>query len=132
MSLQVSWEQYNTLVERLALIVYESGFRFNQIICIARGGMPAAERMEREGFHLPEVWRGLANFDREGMVAFHAGYDAQTLLDDNWSFAVVIDFVDMATYERWFRHPEHKRIGGPIEPFIAETSRVVYEVVEHA
>ena len=38
MSLHVDWSHYNTLVERLALKVYESGFRFNQIICIARGG----------------------------------------------------------------------------------------------
>jgi len=47
MSLQVSWEQYNTLVERLALIVYESGFRFNQIICIARGGMRVGDVLSR-------------------------------------------------------------------------------------
>ena len=47
MSLQVSWEQYNTLFERLALIVYESGFRFNQIICIARGGMRVGDVLSR-------------------------------------------------------------------------------------
>jgi len=47
MSLQVSWEQYNMLVERLALIVYESGFRFNQIICIARGGMRVGDVLSR-------------------------------------------------------------------------------------
>jgi len=47
MSLQVSWEQYNTLVERLALTVYESGFRFNQIICIARGGMRVGDVLSR-------------------------------------------------------------------------------------
>ncbi|HEY7942981.1 MAG TPA: phosphoribosyltransferase, partial [Casimicrobiaceae bacterium] len=39
MSLHVSWEQYNVLVERLALQVYESAWRFNQVICIARGGL---------------------------------------------------------------------------------------------
>ena len=47
MSLQVSWEQYNTLVERLALTVYESGFRFNQISCIARGGMRVGDVLSR-------------------------------------------------------------------------------------
>ena len=35
--LDVSWEQYNILVERLALTIYESGWPFNQIVCIARG-----------------------------------------------------------------------------------------------
>jgi hypoxanthine phosphoribosyltransferase len=36
MTLDIDWPRYNTLVERLALNVHESGFRFNQIICIAR------------------------------------------------------------------------------------------------
>ncbi len=39
MSLHVGWEEYNSLVERLASQVHESGWRFNQIICIARGGL---------------------------------------------------------------------------------------------
>lgn len=47
MSLHVTWEQYNTLVERLALLVFESGFRFNQIICIARGGMRVGDVLSR-------------------------------------------------------------------------------------
>jgi hypoxanthine phosphoribosyltransferase len=47
MSLNVDWPQYNTLVERLALSVYESGFRFNQIICIARGGLRVGDVLSR-------------------------------------------------------------------------------------
>jgi hypoxanthine phosphoribosyltransferase len=47
MSLHVTWDQYNTLVERLALAVFESGFRFNQIICIARGGMRVGDVLSR-------------------------------------------------------------------------------------
>jgi hypoxanthine phosphoribosyltransferase len=47
MSLHVTWDQYNMLVERLALIVYDSGFRFNQIICIARGGMRVGDVLSR-------------------------------------------------------------------------------------
>lgn len=47
MSLQVSWDQYNTLVERLALAVYDSGFRFNQLICIARGGLRVGDVLSR-------------------------------------------------------------------------------------
>ena len=45
--LHVSWDQYNTLVERLGLVVYESGFEFNQIICIARGGMRVGDVLSR-------------------------------------------------------------------------------------
>ena len=47
MSLHVSWDEYNTLVERLALKVYESGFDFNQIICIARGGLRVGDVLSR-------------------------------------------------------------------------------------
>src|SRR5439155_21883369 len=47
MTLNVSWKQYNTLVERLALNVYESGWRFNQIICIARGGLRVGDVLSR-------------------------------------------------------------------------------------
>jgi hypothetical protein len=47
MSLHVTWDQYNTLIERLALNVHESGFRFNQIICIARGGLRVGDVLSR-------------------------------------------------------------------------------------
>ena len=46
-SLHVSWDQYNTLVEKLALTVYESGYDFDQIICIARGGMRVGDVLSR-------------------------------------------------------------------------------------
>lgn len=47
MGLSVSWDQYNLLVERLAHTVHESGFRFNQIICIARGGLRVGDVLSR-------------------------------------------------------------------------------------
>lgn len=47
MSLHVSWDEYNTLVERLALAVYQSNFRFNQVICIARGGLRVGDVLSR-------------------------------------------------------------------------------------
>jgi len=47
MSLHVSWDQYNTLIERLALVVHESGYEFDQIICIARGGLRVGDVLSR-------------------------------------------------------------------------------------
>lgn len=47
MGLHISWDRYNTLVERLALTVHESGFSFNQIICIARGGLRVGDVLSR-------------------------------------------------------------------------------------
>jgi uncharacterized protein len=46
-SLKVSWDQYNRLIERLAHNVYVSGYAFNQIICIARGGMRVGDVLSR-------------------------------------------------------------------------------------
>ena len=46
-SLTVNWDQYNALVERLALTVHESGYAFNQILCIARGGMRVGDVLAR-------------------------------------------------------------------------------------
>jgi hypoxanthine phosphoribosyltransferase len=46
-SLNVSWDQYNRLVERLALAVYASGYRFDQIICLARGGLRVGDVLSR-------------------------------------------------------------------------------------
>jgi len=37
--LWVSWEQYHALIERLALKVHESGWTFDKILCLARGGV---------------------------------------------------------------------------------------------
>ncbi len=47
MSLHVSWDRYNTLIERLALVVHESGYAFDQIICIARGGLRVGDVLSR-------------------------------------------------------------------------------------
>jgi hypoxanthine phosphoribosyltransferase len=47
MTINVSWEQYNTLVERLALQIFESKWNFNQIICIARGGLRVGDVLSR-------------------------------------------------------------------------------------
>ena len=35
----VSWEQYHRNIEQLALQIYDSGWQFNQIVCLAKGGL---------------------------------------------------------------------------------------------
>jgi len=47
MGLHISWDRYNMLVEQLALTVHESGYGFNQIICIARGGLRVGDVLSR-------------------------------------------------------------------------------------
>ena len=45
--LYASWDQYHRLIERLALNIYESGWEFDQILCLARGGMRPGDVLSR-------------------------------------------------------------------------------------
>ena len=45
--LYVSWDEYNQLIERLALKVHASGWQFDQILCLARGGMRPGDMLSR-------------------------------------------------------------------------------------
>src|SRR5207249_9115879 len=65
LSLNIDWPHYNMLVERLALNVYESGFRFNQIICIARGGLRVGDVLSRI-FDVPLAILSTHSYTAEG------------------------------------------------------------------
>jgi hypoxanthine phosphoribosyltransferase len=45
--LYVTWDDYHTAIERLAAQVHASGWEFNQIVCIARGGLRIGDTMSR-------------------------------------------------------------------------------------
>jgi hypoxanthine phosphoribosyltransferase len=45
--LYISWGEYHQLIERLALKVHESGWQFDQILCLARGGMRPGDMLSR-------------------------------------------------------------------------------------
>lgn len=45
--LYVSWDEYNRLIEKLALKVYESGWHFDAIVCLARGGLRVGDVLSR-------------------------------------------------------------------------------------
>jgi len=45
--LYVSWDDYHLLIERLALKVHASGWAFDQILCLARGGMRPGDVISR-------------------------------------------------------------------------------------
>jgi hypoxanthine phosphoribosyltransferase len=45
--LWVSWDDYNRAVESLALIVYEAGYHFDQVLCLARGGLRPGDIFSR-------------------------------------------------------------------------------------
>ncbi len=45
--LYVSWEDYHLAIERLAQVVYTSGWKFDQILCLARGGLRLGDVFSR-------------------------------------------------------------------------------------
>jgi hypoxanthine phosphoribosyltransferase len=45
--LYVDWDSYHTLIERLALTVHESGYRFETLLCLARGGLRVGDVLSR-------------------------------------------------------------------------------------
>jgi uncharacterized protein len=45
--LYVSWDEYHRLIEKLALKVYESGWEFDAIVCLARGGLRIGDVFSR-------------------------------------------------------------------------------------
>ncbi len=45
--LHVSWSEYHQLIEKLALQVHESGWQFDEILCLARGGMRVGDVLSR-------------------------------------------------------------------------------------
>lgn len=45
--LYVSWADYHQKIEQLAVQIYESGWQFNQIVCLAKGGLRVGDILAR-------------------------------------------------------------------------------------
>ena len=45
--LYISWSEYHDLIEKLAVKIYDSGWEFNQIVCLARGGLRVGDILAR-------------------------------------------------------------------------------------
>jgi hypoxanthine phosphoribosyltransferase len=111
--LHVSWDQYNTLVERLALNVYQSGFDFNQIICVARGGLRVGDVLSRI-YEKPLAILSTHSYAAEGgtirgelVIAEHMTMTAPRLgdrillVDDMVDSGHTLDLVHRTLPERW-------------------------------
>ncbi|MBM3345834.1 MAG: phosphoribosyltransferase [Betaproteobacteria bacterium] len=103
--LHVSWDQYNVAIERLAAGLRDSGWKFNQIICIARGGMRVGDVLSRL-FNVPlaiiatRSYTGEAGTERgEITVARHISMttdalgDQVLLVDDLVDSGITLDVV---------------------------------------
>jgi uncharacterized protein len=45
--LYISWSDYHHTIEKLAAQIYQSGWEFNQILCLARGGLRIGDTLSR-------------------------------------------------------------------------------------
>jgi hypothetical protein len=45
--LWVGWDEYHQLIERLAVLIHESGWRFDSLLCLARGGLRIGDVISR-------------------------------------------------------------------------------------
>ncbi len=45
--LHVSWDEYHQKIEQLAVQIHQSGWQFNQIVCLAKGGLRIGDILAR-------------------------------------------------------------------------------------
>ncbi len=64
--LNISWEEYHKKTEQLAVKVYDDGWKFNQVVCIAKGGMRVGDVFARI-FHVPLAILSVESYKGEGM-----------------------------------------------------------------
>ena len=73
--LHISWERYENEIEELAIKVWEDGYKFNQVVCIAKGGLRVGDVFARL-FDLPlaimsvESYHGTEVKDQQGQIIF--------------------------------------------------------------
>lgn len=63
--LYVSWAEYHQKIEQLAAIVYKSGWEFDQIVCLARGGLRIGDILSRI-YHKPLAILAAASYGGTG------------------------------------------------------------------
>jgi uncharacterized protein len=117
--LHVTWAQYHHLIERLAVQVHESAWRFDAIVCLARGGLRVGDVLSRL-FELPlgvlftSSYREAAGTEQSALHIADALSSANPLPGPRW--LLVDDMVDSgATFAQVLpvlkaRHPHVSEI----------------------
>ena len=73
--LHISWEEYHKKTEELAVKVYDDGWQFNQVVCIAKGGMRVGDIFARI-YNVPlailsvESYKGEKIKNQRGSITF--------------------------------------------------------------
>lgn len=95
--LWVSWDAYHRLIERLALQIHESEWKFDFILCLARGGLRVGDQLSRI-YDLPLAILATSSYreaagTRQGTLDI-ARYITMTRGDLSGNVLLVDDLVD--------------------------------------
>ena len=117
--LRVTWDEYHRLIEALAIQVDASGWRFDAIVCLARGGMRVGDVFSRLfdkplGVLFTSSYRESAGTKQGGLLVGERIASASPLPDGRW--LLVDDLADSGVTLREVvrilaeRHPAVKEI----------------------
>ncbi len=73
--LRVSWDEYHRLIESLGAQIHRDGWRFDQVLCLARGGLRVGDVLSRM-FAVPLAILAVQSYDgdhRQGDLRFSSG-----------------------------------------------------------
>jgi uncharacterized protein len=110
--LHISWEEYNKKIEELAMQIHTDGYKFNQIVCIAKGGLRVGDIISRI-FDVPlailsvESYTGDGVKDTQGSITFSRDL-AKTTPNIGSKVLLVDDLADSGvTLEKTLEWLEH-------------------------
>jgi hypothetical protein len=91
----------------------------NVVLVKLKAGAEAAE--------VAKIQDGFRSLDCPGTVSYSLGDDLG-LRDGTWSFAIVADFTDEASYRAYDQDAEHNRYRALLGPLAEQIARVQFEL----
>jgi hypoxanthine phosphoribosyltransferase len=91
--LHIGWEAYYRLIERLAVIVHDSGYAFDSLVCLARGGMRAGDVLSRV-FEVPLAILSTSSYREDGGTVageLDIADDLTSTGGDPWGRVLLVD-----------------------------------------
>ncbi len=78
-----------------------------------------------DGAAVAHIQAGLRGLNPPGCVSYTLGSDLG-FRDGGWSFAIVADFEDEASYRTYDAEEEHNRLRGLLSPHVDQLARVQF------
>ena len=91
----IDWKEYNLIVEKLAIQIYESGFKPNLLIGIMRGGAPIIDVLSRV-FKLKCAYLAVESYSGKGVEdeqGDHASYEWRNSVREGFVLSIKRDAV---------------------------------------